>query len=283
MVELLITGAHGQLGRALLAAAAARALSAEGHDLDTLDITDPLAVLGCVERLRPRVVVNCAAYTAVDRCETEEELATAVNGLAVGHLAAACNRASALLVHISTDYVFAGSLRRPYREEDPVAPLSAYGRSKLRGEEAARSAARHLVVRTAWLYGRGGVNFVEAIRRQVEGGQRVLKVVADQEGSPTLADDLAEALLDLIECSARGIVHAVSAGTTTWHGFACEIVRRLGAEVEVAPLATAELPRPARRPAYSVLDTTHLVSLIGRALPPWQDGLARYLEGRCGS
>jgi dTDP-4-dehydrorhamnose reductase len=240
-----------------------------------------------VAGLRPRAVVNCAAFTAVDRCEEKEEAATAVNGTAVGHLARACNATASLLVQISTDYVFPGTAITPYREGDSVGPLSAYGRSKLRGEEEARLAQRHLIVRTAWLYGLGGptpptgtgstANFVEAIRRQVGDGAASLRVVADQVGSPTFCDDLALVILDLVRAGAKGVVHAVNAGVTSWHGFACEIVRQLGARVEVTAVSTAEYPRPARRPPYSVLDTSRLEALLGRPMPPWQDALARYL------
>jgi dTDP-4-dehydrorhamnose reductase len=187
----------------------------------------------------------------------------------------------ALLIQLSTDYVFAGDGSRPYTETDPVAPASAYGRSKLEGERLARTAHRHLIVRTAWLYGHGGANFVEAIRRQIEGGATALRVVADQVGSPTFCDDLAEALLDLVDADARGVVHAVNSGSTSWHGFAVEIARRLGAEVVVRAVTTADYPRPARRPANSVLDTSRLAAAIGRHLPVWQDALARYLGVRC--
>jgi dTDP-4-dehydrorhamnose reductase len=225
------------------------------------------------------VVVNCAAYTAVDDCEAQPELAMRVNGTAVGHLAAACDRAGARLVQVSTDYVFAGDGERPYREDDPVAPRSAYGRSKLRGEELAARAQQHLIVRTAWLYGHGGRHFVNAIRHQIDDGVRALRVVADQHGSPTFCDDLAEAIVDLVEVGATGVVHAVNAGGTSWHGFAEEIVRLVGAEVEVLPVTTSEYPRPAPRPAYSVLDTSRLERLLQRKMPPWQDGLRRYLDG----
>jgi dTDP-4-dehydrorhamnose reductase len=283
MTDILITGVYGQLGRALVGAARARGLDTVGHDLDTLDITDAAAVERTVAELRPGAVVNCAAYTAVDDCESHQDLAVAVNATAVAHLARACTRCAARLVHISTDYVFAGDATRPYREEDPIGPMSAYGRSKLGGEEAARTTPEHLIVRTAWLYGRGGHNFVEAIRRQIDSGAASLRVVADQSGCPTLSDDLAEAILDLLACHARGVVHAVNSGTTTWHGFACEIARQLGAEVAIEPVTTAEFPRPAPRPRFSVLDTSRLEDLIGRKLPPWQDALARYLEAPCGS
>jgi len=280
---LLVTGSHGQLGRAVLAAARARAIPADGRDVDTIDISDPVAVDAWVAESRPRAIVNCAAYTAVDECEKHEEAAVAVNATAVGHLARAVNRTGSTLIHVSTDYVFDGTASRPYREDDPVSPTSAYGRTKLLGEGEARTADRHLIVRTAWLYGLGGRHFVGAIQRQIETGNRHLRVVADQIGSPTFADDLAAAILDLMAADSTGVVHAVNTGSTSWHGFAAEIVRLLGADVEVVPVSTEEFPRPARRPAYSVLDTTRLGRLIGRTMPSWQDALARYLEAACAS
>lgn len=277
-LKTLVTGAHGQLGRALTAACSERSIPCEGRDIDTLDICDPAAVRRWIVETRPTVVVNTAASTAVDDCEEHEDRATAVNGTAVGHLASACNEVDALLIQISTDYVFPGTADRPYDEEDPVAPKSAYGRSKLLGEELARSANRSLVLRTAWLYGRGGRNFVEAIRAQIDAGAGTLKVVADQRGCPTFCDDLAAAVLDLAASGATGTMHAVNSGNTTWYGFAIEIARLLGAEVSVLPVATGEFPRPAPRPAYSVLDITRLETSLGREMPPWQDGLRRYLE-----
>ena len=165
--KILIAGVHGQLGRAVAAACANRNIESDGRDIDTLDITDAEAVTRWIESSRASDVVNCAAYTAVDDCETDEQSAMRVNGTAVGFLAAACNVVGARLVHISTDYVFKGDGSRPYREDDPLAPISAYGRTKLRGEELAASADRSLIVRTAWLYGHGGRNFVEAIRERI--------------------------------------------------------------------------------------------------------------------
>ena len=274
----LITGAYGQLGRALAAGCASRGLSCEGRDLETLDIGDADAVDEWILGARPQVVVNCAAFTAVDDCEVQPDLARRVNGTAVGYLAAACNQTGARLVQVSTDYVFSGRGARPYREDDPVAPCSAYGRTKLHGEEIAARAERHLIVRTAWLFGHGGRHFVAAIRRQIDDGARTLRVVADQRGSPTFCDDLAQAIIDLVEGGAAGVVHAVNAGGTSWYGFAEEIVRLVGAEVEVVPVATSEYPRPAARPAYSVLDTSRLERLLQRPMPPWQDGLRRYLD-----
>jgi len=275
--RILITGAHGQLGRAVAAACQDRQLEHEGRDIDTLDICKQHDVEEWVVNARPTTVVNCAAFTAVDDCETHEEQALAVNATAVGHLAAACEKVSAGLVQISTDYVFAGDENRPYTEDSPVAPRSAYGRTKLSGEEQARKAENHLVLRTAWLYGHGSRNFVEAIRNQIEGGAESLKVVADQHGCPTFCDDLADALLDLIAAGVHGTIHTVNAGHTTWHGFAVEIVNLLGVHVDVRPVTTAEFPRPATRPPYSVLDTSRLESILGRSMPPWEEALARYL------
>ncbi len=280
---ILITGVHGQLGRALAAVCTERGIDFEGRDIDTLDIGDAAAVTGWIESSNPVAVINCAAFTAVDDCETDEHSALRVNGTAVGHIAKACNTVGARLVQISTDYVFAGVGNRPYSEDDPVGPISAYGRTKLRGEELAADARHHLVVRTAWLYGHGGRNFVEAIRGQIDGGAKSLKVVADQRGSPTFCDDLAETVLDLISANIGGVVHAVNAGETTWHGFAIAIASLLGKDVEVLPVGTGEFPRPAPRPAYSVLDTSRLLGVLGHSMPPWEDALERYLEATCAS
>ena len=283
MVQLLITGVYGQLGRALERIARHRGLAATGHDQDTLDIRDPGAVRECILRLAPETVINCAAYTAVDQCESDQDAAWAANAEAVGYLAEACNQVGSRLVQISTDYVFSGDSHEPYAEADPTAPLGVYGRSKLGGERLAKNADRCLIVRTAWLYGHGGSNFVEAIRGQLMPGAAPLRVVTDQVGSPTFCDDLASAILDLDERSVTGIVHAVNAGATSWHGFAVEIARQLGIPVEIIPVTTADLPRPAPRPAYSVLDTSLFTTLIGRRMSPWQEALARYLAGPRGT
>jgi dTDP-4-dehydrorhamnose reductase len=281
--KILITGSHGQLGRAVAEACATRDIECEGRDIDTLDIGDAESVTAWIEGSSPSDVINCAAHTAVDDCEADEQLAMKINGTAVGFLAAACNAVGARLVQISTDYVFAGDSERPYREDDPVAPISAYGRTKLRGEELAMTARRHLIVRTAWLYGRGGRNFVEAIRGQIDNGVDSLRVVADQRGSPTFCHDLAGAILDLVHADTEGVVHAVNSGETTWHGFAVAIASLLGAEIEVLRVTSDEVQRPAPRPAYSVLDTTRLSGILGSRMPAWEDALARYLEASCES
>jgi dTDP-4-dehydrorhamnose reductase len=281
--NILITGVRGQLGRALAGVCNEREIEFDGRDIDTLDIDDAAAVTGWIEGSNPFAVINCAAYTAVDDCETDESTALKVNGSAVGHIAKACNTVGARLVQISTDYVFSGNGDRPYREDDPVAPISAYGRTKLRGEELALGAHGHLVVRTAWLYGHGGRNFVEAIRGQIDSGVETLKVVDDQRGSPTFCGDLAEAILDLVDAETDGVVHAVNTGETTWHGFAVAIARLLGKDIEVLGVRSEDFSRPAPRPAYSVLDTSRLSAVLGHNMPPWEDALARYLEATCAS
>jgi dTDP-4-dehydrorhamnose reductase len=277
--KILITGHRGQLGRALGEACRGRGIAVDGRDLETLDIRDQHAVRQWITNAQPTAVVNCAAMTAVDQCETEIDAAMEINGAAVGHLASACDAVGSTFVQLSTDYVFRGDGVRAFSEIDPTRPTSVYGRSKLLGEECARAATNHLIIRTAWLFGIGGGNFVETIRGQIEAGVGTLRVVDDQRGCPTYGDDLAAALLDLLDVAARGVVHVVNSGAVTWHGFAVEIARQLGAEVFVEAISTDQAARRARRPANSVLATDRLQSLLGRTLPSWQDGLARYLAG----
>ncbi len=276
-LRIFLTGHRGQLGRALQRAAGAAGWSVTGVDLPEVDVADAAAIVAAARACAPQVIVNCAAFTAVDAAETREAEAFRVNARAVEHLARAAKELGALLVQISTDYVFDGRLSRPYREEDEPRPASVYGRSKLEGERAAALAPRRLVVRTAWLFGHGGRNFVEAIRAQITSGARTLRVVHDQVGSPSYAEDVAYALVRLLEVGAEGVVHVVNEGRATWYEVAREIVVQLGVAVEVVPIATAESRRPAPRPAYSVLDTSRLQGLLGEPLPPWQDALRRYL------
>lgn len=283
-MRLLVTGSRGQLGRALQHAAPKHEHEFLGYDLPELDITDPNGVQAAVAGVRPDAVINCAAFTGVDAAEKQEAAALAVNGTAVTNVARATDAAGALLLQLSTDYVFDGKADRPYREGDPAKPISAYGRTKLAGERATELARRHLIVRSAWLFG-DGANFVASIRRQLDAGAKTLRVVSDQRGCPTYTIDLAEALLRLLEGGAQGVVHAVNAGSATWFEFAREIVHQLGSDAEVVPISTAEAARQAPRPATSVLDTSHLRAILGSDLPPWQDALARYLRegGRQGS
>lgn len=279
--HILVLGARGMLGRELCALASRRGgTQVTGWDIHELDICDAAAVESAVRQVQPEVVINCAAYTDVDGCEANVETAMSVNGAAPGHIARACAAAGALCVHLSTDFVFDGAARRPYRPADPPHPMSAYGRSKLAGEQAVvSSGAEHLIVRTSWLFGAHGRNFVEAILGRAEKGEN-LRVVDDQVGRPTHAGDLADALLRLVERGARGVYHFANAGQCSWHAFARRIVEMSGCRVDVAAIGSDELGRPAKRPAYSVLDTTDYERVTGQVPAEWTDALARYLNAR---
>ena len=249
------------------------------------DITDSDSVRRVVREEQPDVIVNCAAYTRVDDAEAQQEAANAINGSAVETLAHAANEHGALLVQISTDFVFDGSSTTPYEVNAPTNPLSSYGRSKLLGEDAAKTAAKHLIVRTSWLFGVHGHNFVEAIRNQVKKGTNPLRVVSDQRGKPTYTRHLASAIIRLsrlaaADAGARGIVHYADAPECTWFDFAAAIVEELGAETRVERVTTDQFPRPARRPSYSVLSTERYERLTGVAPESWREGLREYLHRR---
>ena len=277
-MKVLVTGAGGMLAQAVVPALATAEYSVIARSRTQLDVTDGDAVRRAAEQAKPDWICHLAAYTDVDGCEANEAHALRINGEGAGHAATAAAAVGAGVLSVSTDYVFAGDDATPRRETDRVGPVSAYGRSKLAGEEAVRaSGARHVIVRTAWLYGKGGRNFVDTIRaRALAGGP--LKVVDDQRGSPTWTHDLAAALVALMERGATGTFHATNEGSCTWHEFALEICRLSGAELPVARISSTELARPARRPAFSVLDTSRLGELLGRRLPEWRDALARYLH-----
>jgi dTDP-4-dehydrorhamnose reductase len=278
-LRTLVFGGGGIVGGAMVAEASRRGWPVRGLGHAEVDIADSAAVAGAIARERAELVVNCAAFTQVDRCESEPELAFAVNGAAVGPLAAAAARAGARFVHLSTDYVFDGEATEPYREEHATGPRSVYGASKLEGERLALAVPGSLVVRTSWIFGQGGANFVDAIAGRIRSGDRRLRVVADQTGAPTWAPFLASALADLGEWGASGIVHYQNRPSITWHGVALEIARRLVPDgaVEVEPITTAEMPRPARRPAYSVLAVERFEALAGRRVEGWSAGLDRHL------
>jgi dTDP-4-dehydrorhamnose reductase len=271
----LLTGGAGQLGSALQRALAARGLACAAPSHAELDVCDEAQVARAFARHAPRVVVNCAALTKVDTCEREPALAERANAGAVATLAHACAASGARLVQISTDYVFAGDGQRPYREDDPPAPRSVYGRTKLAGERAALAAPHALVVRTSWVYGRGR-NFPAAILAQAREG-KPLRVVADQRGRPTYAADLAEGVLALVAAGAEGIVHFANDGEATWLELARAVLDSCGfADLPIQPLTTEELGLPAPRPRYSVLDLGKAKAL---GVPPreWRAGLAAYL------
>ena len=282
--RVLVTGSRGMLGRELMEALGGYqrgrggGLEVWGLDVEELDITEAGAVERWVGEHRPGVVINCAAYTDVDGCESRRELALAVNGAGPGNLAGACARVGALLVHLSTDFVFDGQDDRPYREGDEPRPVSVYGASKLAGEEAVRERwGEHLIVRVSWLFGRHGKNFVGTIRRLAR-EREYLEVVNDQVGSPTYTGDLVEALGHLVGVGARGTVHFRNEGSCSWYEFACEIVRQSGLATAVRPITSGQLKRAARRPAWSVLDISRYKELTGQGVRPWQEALAAYLS-----
>jgi dTDP-4-dehydrorhamnose reductase len=244
------------------------------------DITDQRIVKTLVREAKPTIIVNCAAYTKVDAAEHDERMANAINGSAVEFLAAGANDVDALLVQLSTDFVFDGTKRTPYDINDPTNPLSVYGHSKLLGEHAATHAARYVIVRTSWLFGTRGPNFVEAIRAQIRKGTNPLRVVDDQRGRPTYTPHLAEAIIRIAQLDARGLVHYADEDECTWFDFAREIVSASNADIDVRPVSTDEFPRPATRPAYSVLSTERYERVTGVRPESWREGLREYLSLR---
>jgi len=288
-MRILVTGAKGQLGWEIIRQAPARASDCIGIDIEEADLTDPIQVNRVVADIRPQLLINAAAYTLVDVAQTETDTAFAVNREAAAHLAAACAVNRIPMVHISTDFVFDGNQTVPYTENDPVAPLSVYGQSKAAGETAVRDTLdRHLIIRTAWLYGNHGNNFVKTMLRLGQTKQEV-RVVSDQIGCPTYAADLAAALLSLAERLAGstditwGTYHLCSTGEVSWYEFArhvLQIAHRLGLvpPVAVAPIATPEYPTPAPRPAYSVLACRKIEANFGIVCPPWQTSLEKMLQ-----
>ncbi len=278
-LRFFVTGASGQLGSALVGALAARGASCRAHGSE-LDVTEPAALEAAWASGAggpPDVLLNAAAFTHVDRCEREPGTAERVNAAAPAGLARLCRERGVRLVHVSTDYVFDGESRRPYTEEDPPAPRSVYGRTKLAGERAVLAAdPGFLVVRTSWVFGRGR-NFVAAVLAQARGGAAELRVVDDQRGRPTWAVDLAEGLLALVEAGEAGLYHLAGGGDATWWEVAREALDLAGfAERPIRPIRTAELALPAPRPAWSVLDCTK-AQRAGVALRDWRAALRAYL------
>lgn len=276
-MKLLVTGAGGMLGRDVVLAADNAGHEVVGYGHTELDVTDAGTVGAKIEAERPAVVINCAAWTDVDGAEDAEAEATRVNGEGAGSVAAAAAAVDAAVVYVSSDYVFDGSKAAPYVETDETAPLSAYGRSKLAGEEATRAAnKRHFVVRSAWLFGTGGRNFVETMLRLAADHGEVL-VVRDQVGSPTYTWHLAYGIVRLIEGVEFGIHHMAAAGACSWYEFASEIFEQAKVECKVMSATTEMLGRPAPRPSYSALASQREHAI---ELPSWQDGLAAYLAQR---
>jgi dTDP-4-dehydrorhamnose reductase len=277
-MRLLITGAAGMLGQDLAAAAKSAGYEVLAASAADLDITDSAAVQKALAAARPDVVVNCAAWTNVDGAESAPEGALEVNGAGAGNVARAAYRSGAWTIQLSSDYVFDGSKREPYVESDPVAPLSSYGRSKLAGERevAEEAPKRHTIVRSSWLFGPRGACFPATILR-LAAERDELKVVDDQVGCPTFTGHLAHALVDIALARPDGIVHVAGGGSCSWFEFAREIVATAGLSCQVRPCSTAEMPRPAPRPAYSVLRSERGDEVP--ALTMWREGLAEYLAG----
>ena len=292
-MKLLLLGGNGQVGRelrrSLLPLGELVVATRDGGDADAAaDFDAPASLAVLIEQTAPEVVVNAAAYTAVDKAETDAAAAFRINAEAPAAIAQACVDTDALLVHYSTDYVFDGNATRPYREDDATAPLGVYGASKLAGEQAIRaSGVRHAILRTAWVYAAHGKNFLLTMLR-LANERDELRVVADQIGAPTPAAWIADATAEIIRrgVMASGTWHLVADGETSWHGFAEAIVDEAHAlgliarKPRVVAIPTADYPTPARRPAYSVLDTTRLQRDFGVAPPDWRDGLRRTLAAR---
>ncbi|HEV8002990.1 MAG TPA: dTDP-4-dehydrorhamnose reductase [Planctomycetaceae bacterium] len=279
-MRVALVGAAGQLGTALAATRPpADTLVPLSHA--EIEIRDAASVNAALSAVGADCVINAAAYNFVDRAEDEAELAYAANALGPQNLARWCARHNAILVHVSTDYVFSDDARIPHVETERPSPASVYARSKLAGEEFVRAECpAHFVVRTCGLYGRaqtaGKGNFVRTMLRMASEG-RPLKVVDDQHCTPSFADDIAAAIWRLLPTREFGLYHATNAGETTWHGFACEIFRAAGFNTPVAAIPSRDFPQKAKRPTYSVLDCSKLAAAIGVEMPTWQDALGRYV------
>ena len=283
-MKILLLGKTGQVGSALTPLLTRLAQSTDAGALVALgradvDLSDAAALAQAVQQVQPALIVNAAAHTAVDRAETEPDIAFAINALAPGVLAQQAANLNALLVHYSTDYVFDGSQQTPYRESDTTHPLGVYGQSKLAGEQAVQaSGCRHLLLRTSWVYDSTGRNFLTTMLRLAKQHGK-LRVVGDQHGSPTSAAMIAAASLQVIRSMLNqpamqgGLYHLTAQGQTTWHGFAQAIMRKAGLDVPIEAITTADYPTPARRPAYSVLDCSKLQTEFNYRLPGWQQAL----------
>ena len=281
-MTILVTGGNGQLGCSLRLASAESSHRFVFTDVKELDVVSAAAVEDFFEREKVDVVVNCAAYTAVDLAEEEEPIADIINCYAVAVLAEACKRHDATLIHISTDYVFSGEADAPYNEESATAPINVYGRTKLSGERAiAESGCKSIVLRTSWLYSEFGRNFCKTMQ-SLTATRPEVKVVADQIGTPTYAGDLAAAITYIIDSNQLdkcGTYHYSNEGVCSWYDFACEIARLSGNnKCVVTPCTTADYPTKAQRPRYSVLDKSKFIKTFGLEIPEWRDSLERMLK-----
>ncbi len=277
-MKIIVTGANGQLGRAVNIEYASRPdVEVVNTDVAELDITDVDAVMKFVRDVRPDAIINCAAHTNVDACETQVDLAYGINAIGPRNLSIAATETGARLMHVSTDYVFDGEGTRPYVEFDPTGPRSVYGASKLEGENFVREfAARHYIVRTAWLYG-DGKNFARTMMRLAQDRDEIT-VVNDQFGSPTSATELAKAVVSLLDTENYGLFHGTCEGSCSWADFATEVLRLAGSKTRIIPITSEEYGAPANRPHYSILDNYMLRLTGGYAFADWHDAIEPYVK-----
>ncbi|MCP4230512.1 MAG: dTDP-4-dehydrorhamnose reductase [bacterium] len=280
--RIVIIGNAGMLGRAVEEELRAGYDDVVGIDIEEIDIADRERTDAVLSFLEPTVVINCAAYTNVDGCENERELAMAVNGFGPGNVAAVCRDIEARAVQFSTDFVFDGKKDTPYTEEDEPNPISVYGASKLEGEKQVfANLEDHVIIRTSWLFGVGGMNFVEKILARAKAGGSI-KVVTDQRGCPTYTRHLARATRLLLDTGYMGIVNACNSGVTTWYSFAAKALELAGYDIEIGETTSDAFDAPAKRPANSALDISLLTSLIGEEMPPWEQGVEEYIKEKYG-
>ena len=278
----MVIGGNGMLGTDLCKVLSDSHRSCVGVDLPEVNISDEIGLTEICRKINPAVIINTAAMTDVDGCESVYDVAFQVNALGASNVAKAALSCGAFLIHLSTDYVFDGTKTSPYKEEDPLNPLGVYGRTKAQGERLILEAAPNssLIIRTQWLYGLHGKNFVESILKACQ-ERDVLKVVSDQHGRPTFTEDLAHAIIKLVDLRPSGIYHVANSGQTTWHGFASAIIEFEGLHsIQVEELTTTELNRPAPRPLYSILDLNKFRSLTNFTLRDWKEALKAYLDKR---
>jgi len=286
MKKVLITGVSGQVGQAIY-----RILSRSNsyelfltnrtpnieHNIEELDISDERAVETIIDRIMPDIIINCAAFTAVDLCESEEDRAYEINALGPKYLAIAAERAGAVLVHLSSDYVFDGNALKPYIESDSTTPISAYGRTKLAGEAFVKeNCKKYFILRPAWVYGQGK-NFVKTMVRLAESGKDI-RVVSDQIGSPTSAIEIARVISFLVKTESYGIYHSTCEGSCSWYDFTMEIMKLAGKDVKVSPITTSEYPTAAKRPMYSVLENKALRERHNYVMKDWKEAFKEYWE-----
>lgn len=277
-MKVLVTGINGQLGHDVMNELKKRGHEAVGVDVEEMDITSEARVNEVMDSVQPEAVIHCAAYTAVDRAEENEEICRKVNAAGTGYVARACRKLDCKMLYLSTDYIFAGDGERPWEPEDEAAPLNIYGQTKFEGEQAVRKyLEKYFIVRISWVFGVNGANFIKTmLRLGRENG--AVSVVDDQIGSPTYTYDLSVLLVDMIESEKYGAYHATNEGICSWYEFAVEIFKTAGMDVKVTPVDSSAFPAKAKRPKNSRMSKEKLVKNGFNKLPPWQDALQRYLK-----